>query len=543
MRKYICIAIICGITGLMECKGKPVIKKQSNPNILVVLLDDMGFSDIGCYGGEVETPTIDKLGENGLRFSNIHNNAKCHASRTSLLSGLYCYQAGNTSLRYAATFADIAKSKSYHTFATGKWHLKDHPMDRGFDRYFGHLAGATNYFTGEAMGNTGFSLDRDTFEIPEDFYATNYIMDYSLEFIEEAVKKDKPFLGYIAFNAPHSPLHAPKADVEKYYAVYKEGWDKLRDKRYKRMKELGVIEHNSKLSPRPDFVPAWEDLSKERKAFEIYRMATYAACIDVVDQNMARLVSYLKDNDLYDNTLILFMSDNGASPFERSNGTSYPSWDSRSGFRTGNAWAWMSNTPFRWFKQNQHEGGISTPLIAHYPNGLKGMKGQINHENGHFIDIMPTIVEILDAGYPNEIRGHKVEPMEGISLAKAFVGKQLPDRDYIYQQWSTNRALFKDDYKIVSFRANEWELYNIKEDRSELANLAQEKPELLKEMVELWRDIAENKDHLPKKVFYTAPSEEQSEQWGVRDGHDTVNQKVVRVFYNKLYPELGFECK
>jgi len=237
------------------------------------------------------------------------------------------------------------------------------------------------------------------------------------------------------------------------------------------------------------------------------------------------------------------MSDNGASPFERSNGTEYPSWDSRSGFRTGNAWAWMSNTPFRWFKQNHHEGGISTPLIAHYPKGLKGTKGQVNHDNGHLIDIMPTIVDIIQADYPSEIRGHNVKSMEGRSFTKTFEGKQLPKREYIYQQFSTNRALFKDDYKIVSFRANEWELYNIKEDRSELINLAGEKPELLKEMINLWREIAENKDQVPEKNFYTIPTKELSEQWGDRDGHDMINPKSVKQFYENLYPQLGFECE
>jgi arylsulfatase A-like enzyme len=196
VKKYIHISIILIVIGLIACSPKSINQIPSKPNVLVVLLDDMGFSDLGCFGGEIETPTIDKLAENGLRFSNFHNNAKCHASRVSLLSGLYCHQAGNTSLRNATTIADVAKSKSYYTFATGKWHLQEHPMDRGFDRYFGHLAGATNYFSGVAMGNTGFSLDRDEFEIPEDFYSTNYIMDYSLEFIEEAIKKEKPFLGY-----------------------------------------------------------------------------------------------------------------------------------------------------------------------------------------------------------------------------------------------------------------------------------------------------------------------------------------------------------
>jgi len=521
------------------CNTTKEQEKHTTPNILVVLLDDMGFSDLGCFGGEIKTPTVDKLAEKGLRFCNFHNNAKCEPSRTSLLSGLYCYQAGNRSLSNAATLADVARIEGYYTFATGKWHLEDHPMDRGFDRFFGFLEGACNYFT----GNGYFILDREKFDVPDDFYTTSYIMNYSLEFIEEAKEAKKPFLGYIAFNAPHSPIQAPKEVVEKYYGIYKDGWDKLREERYSKMIKSGVIMENSGLSPRPDFIPAWEDLSKEQKAFEIYRMATYAACIDMVDQNMARLIDFLKKNDLFENTALLFMSDNGASPFERTKESMYPSWDSRSGYREGVGWAWLSNTPFRWFKQNQHEGGISTPFIAFYPEGINEMCGEVNHELSHFIDIMPTIVELVGGDYPEEIRGHYVVPFEGLSLVSAFTGKPIAQRNFLYQQWSTNRALFKEEYKICSFRANEWELYNIAEDRSELINLAKEKPGLLDEMVKTWRDIAANKDHLSDQLMYILPSDELEEKWGDRQRDDVLKPEAIEDFYKNVYPKLGFEVE
>lgn len=514
-------------------------EKYTTPNILVVLLDDMGFSDLGCFGGEIETPAVDKLAEKGLRFCNFHNNAKCEPSRASLLSGLYCYQAGNRSLSNAATIADVARSAGYYTFATGKWHLEDHPMDRGFDHFFGFLEGACDYFTGSSY----FILDREKYDVPEDFYTTNYIMNYSLEFIAESKETNEPFLGYIAFNAPHSPIQAPEAVVQKYYGVYKAGWDKLREERFARMKETGVILNNSRLSPRPDFIPAWEDLSGEQKAFEIFRMATYAACIDMVDQNMARLTDFLKENDLYENTVILFMSDNGASPFERTKESLYPSWDSRSRYRAGVGWAWLSNTPFRWFKQNQHEGGISSPFIAFYPEGINGMSGKTNHELSHFIDVMPTIVELIGADYPEEIRNHEVVTAEGLSLVSAFTGKPIAQRNFLYQQWSTNRALFKGDYKICSFRANEWELYNIVEDRSELINLAKEKPWLLEEMVKTWRDIAANKDHLSDQLMYILPSDELEEKWGDRQRDDILKPEAIDDFYKNVYPNLGFEVE
>lgn len=535
------IILLCFFVFILF-QGCHTIKEQEKhitPNILIVLLDDMGFSDLGCFGGEIETPAVDRLAETGLRFCNFHNNAKCEPSRASLLTGLYCYQAGNGSLRNAATIADVARSKGYYTFASGKWHLEDHPMDRGFDHFFGFLEGACGYFTGYSY----FILDRERFNVPDDFYTTDYIMTYSLKFIDEAKKIGKPFLGYLAFNAPHSPLQAPRKVVEKYYGIYNDGWDKLREERYTRMIESGVIMENSKLSPRPDFIPAWNELSKERKAFEIYRMATYAACIDMVDQNMDRMVKYLITNELLDNTVILFMSDNGASPFERTKESMYPSWDTRSRYRAGVGWAWLSNTPFRWFKQNQHEGGISTPLIVHYPDGIKKMKGKVNHELSHLIDIMPTINDLIEGEYPEEMRGHSVEPIEGISLVDAFTGKPLSPRDFLYQQWSTNRALFKGDYKISSFRANEWELYNIAEDRSELINLAKEKPGLLDEMVKAWRDIAANKDHLSDQLMYILPSDELEEKWGDRQRDDVLKPQAIEDFYKNVYPELGFEVE
>lgn len=532
MRPLILIVFTVLIFG---CSNRDTKSRDLSPNIIIVLLDDMGFSDLGCFGGEIKTPNIDKLADQGLRFGNFHNCAKCTSSRISLLTGLYYRQAGNNLLNNSATIADIAGSKGYHTFATGKWHLEDNPLDRGFDQYFGHLYGSTNYFT----GNGDFRLGRDTFNVPEDFYSTNYIMDYSLKYIQEAIDMNKPFLGYIAFNAPHSPLQAPKKVVEKYYTTYEKGWDKLREDRYVKMQKLGIVSSNTCLSPKPNFIPAWEDLSQERKSFEIYRMATYAACIDVVDQNIARLVAKLKDLDVFNNTLILILSDNGANPFERSEGTEYASWDSRSGYRAGNAWAWLSNTPFRWFKQNQHEGGISTPLIAHYPNISQTMNQKCNQDRGHVIDIMPTIIELIGAKYPETIRGHNVDPVQGVSLLNTFYGRKLSDREYIYQQWHTNRGLFKDEYKLVSFRANQWELYNIEKDRCEMNDIAQDNPTILNEMISLWKDVAEHTEHLQEQLFFNVPSSRYQEKWGDREGQDILHPDAYITFYDNIYPKLA----
>lgn len=304
------------------------------------MADDLGFSDLGCYGSEIKTPNLDAIAGKGLRFTQFYNTAKCHSSRVSLLTGLYCDQAGGDKLSRGATIAEVLAPAGYSTAMVGKWHLQQQPTDFGFERYWGHLSGATNFF----IGDDTFRLNGKEWKVPETlngrpFYTTHAITDFALEFLEEATTKDKPFLLYTAFNAPHYPLQAPEDEVKKYDGKYDGGWDKLRIERHHRQIESGLLPAKWKLSPRPDHIPAWDSLSKKEQQWEADRMEVFAAMVDIVDQNVGRLVDYLKKKDLYDNTLFLFCSDNGACPFERTRGRNLKPWDPNSYWTYDASWA------------------------------------------------------------------------------------------------------------------------------------------------------------------------------------------------------------
>ncbi|MCK4958657.1 MAG: sulfatase-like hydrolase/transferase, partial [Planctomycetes bacterium] len=373
--------------------------KDARPNFVIIMVDDMGFSDLGCFGAEIETPRLDALAESGLRFSQFYNTAKCADSRVSLLSGLYSHQAGMQGFTRGATFAEALSRAGYFTAMSGKWHLSEQPTDFGFDRYWGHLSGACNFF----KGDDSFRYNGEEWTVPETlngkpFYTTDAIADFALEFLEEADASGKPFVLYMAFNAPHFPLQAPKEEIMKYWELYEEnGWDKLRKERYARQIASGLIDEKFALSPPPDHVIAWDSLSDGQKRQEALAMATYAAMVDIVDQNVGRVVDDLTRRGLLDNTLLMFFSDNGASPFgkqevavEQSN--SNP-WDrEKGGLRYGPWWANLCNTPFRHYKQNQHEGGIASSMVVHWPDGLKTEDDAITHQTGHLIDIMPTLL-------------------------------------------------------------------------------------------------------------------------------------------------------
>ena len=403
-------------TLLLSIILSPLTWAQTNhrPNIILIMADDLGFSDLGCYGSEIQTPNLDRLASNGLRFTQFYNTAKCHSSRVSLLTGLYCDQAGGTTLSRGATIAEVLSKAGYFTAMAGKWHLKKQPTDFGFDRYWGHLSGATNFFTGD---NT-FRLNGQPWNVPKTlngrpFYTTHAITDFALEFLEEASQGDKPFLLYTAFNAPHYPLQAPEHSVREYDGVYDRGWDQLRVARHRRQIEAGLLPAKWKLSPRPDHVPAWKSLSKEDRQWEADRMEVFAAMVDIVDENVGRLVTFLKEKNLYDNTLILFCSDNGACPFERTRGRHLNPWDPRSYWTYDASWAHAGNTPFRLYKQNQHEGGISSPLIVHWPRGLKTQAGGYTRQPGHLIDFMATFIDLAGAPYPQQIGQRHIDPPQG----------------------------------------------------------------------------------------------------------------------------------
>ena len=457
---------------------------DQKPNIIVIMVDDLGFSDIGCYGGEIETPTIDKLAQDGLRFRQFYNTAKCSTSRICLLSGMYSHQAGGGKLTNAVTIAEVLKDAGYFTAMTGKWHIADQPTDRGFMRYFGHLSGATNFF----VGNKSFRLNGKPWSgFGKDFYTTDANTEYGMKFIEESLGTGKPFFLYIAHNAPHYPLQAKKQDFDKYENRYVTGWDTIRKERFAKQKAIGLIPKDWQCPPRPAYIPAWNSLDDNKRAWEARRMAAYAGMVDCIDQNMAHLITFLKAKGIFDNTLILLCSDNGACPFERTKGADKECWDPNSYWTYDTGWAHVGNTPFKHYKQNQHEGGTSTPLIAHWPKGLRA-KGY-NGEKTHLIDIMATCIDLGGATYPKEYNGRAINPLVGKSLAPIFRGETRAGHHELFFEWSNNRALTRGKWKIASCTGGAWELYNIEEDRMEQINLADQHLELVKELSAAWAGI------------------------------------------------------
>ncbi len=341
------VVVLAGIL-VMSAAAKP-------PNIVLIMADDLGYSDLGCYGGEIDTPHLDSLAAEGLRFSQFYNTGKCHSSRVSLLTGLYCNQAGSASLSRGVTLAEVLASAGYATSMVGKWHLDKEPTDFGFERYWGHLSGSTNFFT----GNDTFRLNGSPWTVPAQlngrpFYTTHAVADFGEQFRREMAETEKPFFLYAAFNAPHYPLQAPESAVRKYDGRYDAGWDQLRKVRHGRQIASGLVPDKWALSPRPDHIPAWDSLPAEEQQWEADRMEVFAAMVDELDQAVGRLLKRVEQMGELENTLVLFVSDNGACPFERTRGRYLKPWDPKSYWTYDASWAHLGNTPFRLYKQNQH---------------------------------------------------------------------------------------------------------------------------------------------------------------------------------------------
>ncbi len=466
------------------------------PNFIVIMVDDLGFSDIGSFGGEIETPNLDKLAADGLRLSQFYNTAKCHSSRVSLLSGQYCLAAGDSTLSHAVTSAEVLKDAGYFTAMTGKWHLDKEPTDFGFERYFGHLSGACNFFSGDKT----FRLNGEAWQVPEkDFYTTVANVDFALKFLKEARETTKPFYLYIAFNAPHAPLHALPEDYAKYKGRYDQGWDKMRDDRIAKLKKQGIFPEDLKVNPRPEHVRAWDKLVPWERDYEANRMTTLAAMIDRVDQEIGRVVDDLKQNGELDNTVILFVSDNGACPYDRVKPIiNVEPTNAKTAFGDSTGWAWARNAPFKFYKQNQHEGGINTPAIIHWPKGLKTKPGEIITTPAHLIDVLPTLADLGNAKIPNEHPTRKLRPVSGISLRPVLEARPLVRNEPIHFLYETDYGLRDGDWKLVSFKGQEWELYNLANDRAETTDLAKQETERLQAMVAKWRDMTRNVLHSEK---------------------------------------------
>ncbi|MDF1657593.1 MAG: arylsulfatase [Verrucomicrobiales bacterium] len=473
------------------------------PNVVVIMVDDLGYSDLGSYGGEIETPNLDALAADGLRFSQFYNTAKCHSSRVSLLTGQYCIAAGDVALSHAVTSAEVLTDAGYFTAMTGKWHLDKEPTDFGFQRYFGHLSGACNFFQGDQT----FRLNGEKWEVPpSDFYTTVAKVDFALDFLTEARKTEKPFYLYVAFNAPHAPLHALPEDYAKYKGRYDAGWDIVRDARIQKQKDLGLLPNDLKPSPRPPHVRAWKDIVPWQQDYEINRMVTLAAMIDRVDQEVGRIVEDLRSNGELDNTMILFVSDNGACPYDRKQpllNVEPTTGDIALADSTG--WSWARNAPFRFYKQNQFEGGISSPGIVHWPAGLKTEAGQIVETPVHLIDVLPTLADLAETEIATGHPTRELRPVSGVSLRPIFEGDDFQRKEPIHFQFSSDYALRDGDWKLVSFKGEEWELYNIANDRTELNDLAASEPDRVATMAAKWDDMTVNVLHSERIATSSRP--------------------------------------
>ncbi|WP_394337763.1 arylsulfatase [Flavilitoribacter nigricans] len=515
---------------------------DQRPNIILIMSDDMGYSDIGCFGGEIQTPNLDRLAANGVRFTQFYNTARCCPTRASLLTGCYPHQTGighmtnppNNPLghdyelpgyrgalnRNCVTIGEALGQSGYRTMMTGKWHLGYHkqeqwPLQRGFEKFYGIVPGAANFF--KPVHPRGITYGNDTLTITDDnFYTTDAFTDYAMQFIGEAHSEDKeqPFFLYLAYNAPHWPLNAPTEEIEKYRGKYRKGWDKLREERYARMQEMGLIDPDWPLSPRD--ARAWDSLNVEQQEEMDLRMAIYAGMVDRMDQNIGRLVTYLEQNALLENTLIVFLNDNGAcAEFAELGSGPKEQLGTKEGYvlSYGRAWANASNTPYRLYKHWLHEGGMATPMIVHWPQGIDpDRRGQMIREHGFLPDIMATFLDVAEADYPETYAGHQIAPLAGKSMVPVIRGGEGPiHEEPIFWEHEGNKAVRLGKYKLVmkwdKDRTDNWELYDLEKDRTEMNDLAETMTEKRREMADLYHAWAKEHQVLPWEEIQTIRKE------------------------------------
>jgi arylsulfatase A-like enzyme len=504
------IALLC-IVGILFVS--PLCAEElGRPNVVVILVDDMGFSDIGCYGSEIPTPNLNALAADGLRFTQFYNTGRCCPTRAALLTGLYSHQAGIGHMTgdygkpgyrgflndACVTLGDVARSAGYLSAMSGKWHVGSteksmQPMARGFDRFYGIPEGGGIYMqlkqgrTIQLNGETIASVDNP---LPDGWYSTDAWTEYGLKFIDEALEAEKPFFLYVAHNAPHFPLQASAEDIAMFRGKYRKGWDKLSAERYARQVEMGLIHSDWEKSDHPEGIMAWDELTEEKKDEYDHLMAAYAACVYAMDRAVGELVDGIEARGELDDTLILFMSDNGGC----AEGGTYGKMQgdpttAASNWYCGKAWAWMQDTPFRKYKHYNHEGGIATPLIAHWPNGIEAT-GEWRRDRAHVIDVMATLVEVTGADYPTEHNGNAIQPMEGVSLVPAFTD-ETEGRGPMFWEHEGNAAVRDGDWKLVrQGGSGDWELFHLGNDRTEMNNLIEMQPERAAQLERLWLDWA-----------------------------------------------------
>jgi arylsulfatase A-like enzyme len=499
--------------------------QRKRPNIILMMADDMGFSDIGCYGSEIATPNLDRLAKGGVRFTQFYNCARCCPTRASLLTGLYPHQAGIGHMvenrgtpayqgylnDRCVTIGEALRESGYSTLMTGKWHVGEQrphwPKDRGFDRYFGLVSGSSSFFR---VTEARPLVNEDQPVRPKDdsFYLTDLFTDHAVKFLDEHGRSEKPYFLYTAFTSPHWPLHAREEDIARYRGKYKMGWDELRQRRHARMIQMGIVDKRWPLAERDKDVPAWDQVKNREEQDQL--MAVYAAQIDRMDQNIGRILAKVKEQGQESNTLILFLADNGGCAEIINRGKAGVAAGGPESFLSyGPPWANASNTPFRLYKHWVHEGGIATPLIAHWPAGLTE-KGKISHEPGHLVDIMATCLDAAGASYPTSFKGQTIQPLEGRSLLPVLTGKKRKGHDHICWEHEGNRAVRQGDWKLVAQSKQAWELYNLKTDRTETHDLAAAEPARVQAMTGLYETWAKRCGVLPFEQLRAIPRKKAS---------------------------------
>ena len=517
--------VVVAMAAILSSAGTLAADATGPPNVVLILADDLGYSDLGCYGGEIETPNLDRLAAGGLRFTQFYNTARCWPSRAALLTGYYAQQVRRDAIpgtnfggrgqrpKWAPLLPQLLGPLGYRSYHSGKWHLDGKTAAGGFDRSY-TLDDHNRFFAPRKHTRD----DRPLPPVKDDagYYATTAIADHAIECLREhaAQNAGRPFFQYIAFTAPHFPLHAMQGDVDRYRTLYRDGWKRVQAARGRKLKELGVVARDPPAMERdvgppyrfPDVLErlgpgeilrplAWSELTDRQRAFQARKMAIHAAMVDRMDREIGRVVEQIKAMGQFDNTLILFASDNGASAevMVRGDGheQSAPAGSAATFLCLGPGWSSASNTPFRRHKTWVHEGGISTPLIVHWPAGIAA-RGELRHAPSHLIDVVPTVLELAGGKPPTTWNDTPVPPAPGKSLVPAFAADVVVNRDSLWWFHDGHRAIRIGDWKLLSDGADDaWELYNLSADRSETNNLAGKYPERVSQLKRAWSEHLE----------------------------------------------------
>jgi arylsulfatase A-like enzyme len=543
---------------LAACSSHPKGEQSPDdrPNIVIIMADDLGFSDLGCYGSEIKTPNLDLLASGGIRFTQFYNTSRCCPTRASLLTGLYPHQAGIGRMTMdegkpgyrgfltenTITIAEVLRQAGYNTGMTGKWHVSQtnklapeeqlkwlahqetygpfsdtsqYPVARGFDKYYGNIWGVVDYFDPFSLVNG----KEQVVTVPDNYYHTDAISDTTVAYVEQFARDQKPFFLYVAHTAPHWPIQALPEDISKYENVYREGWEVIRENRYRKMLELGLFDSTKTALPSWMF-PGKDWSANKDSVWDAHAMAVHAAMVDRMDQGIGRLINKLKELNELDNTLILFLSDNGASyedpagygpGFDRAGSTrdgrsvAFPLVKSRENMPgpatvhagIGPQWAHAINTPFRYYKSKIFEGGICTPMIAHWPNGIQ-QKNVITSEMGHVVDFMSTCTELAQVQYPEEFKGKRITAQQGHSLLPIFSKGERKDPEFIFWEHFGGKGLRQGKWKLVQLGSDaQWQLFDLEKDRTETKDLSKEHPDVVESMKAKWEEMAENTQVYP----------------------------------------------